>query len=276
MGGNVEHQIREDFYMLERELETEDPIALWLNEFGMGPIQTWEHRREDLDALRQIVSQDYRDLPALPSRLTVRSAQQLIQNQVIPHPDLFGPRLCGSSFRCSSDDFCNDRLVVVGNPYRLGAGRSMWGFSADLRETSRREFMIYLNTAHAPGAIEATLVHEVGHYLFRLMDGGLSKQHNPMLPTFVSHMNEQSELFCDSLVSLTAFLDCRRQSYAGLDCLQVDQLFRRIPELHQTIGPNYFIDFSDAAISHKWRLKYLLSLVHFSKLRSALLEVTGL
>jgi hypothetical protein len=255
--------------------ETEGVLSLWSEEFGIRPSQGSELRREHLAGLIQIAAQDYRNLPSLPSRSTIRSAQRLIGKQTIPHPGLFGPLLYRSTFQCSSDDFCNDRLVVVGYPYDSGAGRRMWGFSADLRDTSRGEFIIYLNTAHVPGAIEATLIHEVGHYLFRLMDGSSSKQHNPMLSTFASHMNEPSELFCDSLVSLLAFSECRKERYAGLNGAPINLVFQRIRELHQTIAPKCFIDLSDTAISSSWRLIYLSSLIHLCKLRSALLDVAG-
>jgi len=82
-------------------------------------------------------------------------------------------------------------------------------------------------------------------------------------------------MFCDSLVSLFAFRDCRKSWYAGLNGIPTDQVFRRVREFYRTISPNYFIDFSDTAISNKWRLAYLLWIVHWCKLRSAVLEVTG-
>jgi hypothetical protein len=255
--------------------ETESVLSIWSEEFGIRRSRASETWRELLDGLIQLAAQDYRNLPSLPSRLTIRSAQRLIRKQTIPHPGLFGPQLYRSTFQCSSDHFCNDRLVVVGYPYVSGAGRRMWGFSADLRDTSRGEFVIYLNTAHVPGAIETTLIHEVGHYLFRLMNGSSSKQHNPMLSTFAAHMNQPSELFCDSLVSLLAFSQCRKERYAGLNGAPINLVFRRVRELHRTIAPKCFIDLSDSAIFSSWRLIYLSSLVHLCKLRSALLDVAG-
>lgn len=272
MGPNNQVRNLQDLRTIKRD---EDTVSLWLDEFGIRSTRTREHLYEPLQAIRQIVSQDYRDLPALPAGPTLRLAQRLVGAQTLPHPDLFGPRLSGSSFSCSSDDFCNDRLAVTGAPYTSGAGRLMWGFSADLRDTSRQEFMIYLNTAHSSGAIETTLIHEVGHYLFRLMNGDRSKQHNPLFSTFVSHMNDESELFCDSLAAVLAYGDCGRRWYAGLNGVGADQLFRRVRELYRTIGPNYFIDLSDTKVSSEWRLIYLSALIHFCKLRSALLEVAG-
>jgi hypothetical protein len=256
----------------------EQGIALRLiDEIGIHADRSQKRHRENADELGMILFEDYRELSTLPTKSTLQLLDKLVRKHIVPRAARSGVALTHSSLQFSFYAMRNDRLVVVGSPYTLHAGRSIWGFSSDLRTEAGGDFVIYLNTAHAAGAIEATLAHEMGHYLFSAMHLGYCKTMHTLRPTFVSHMNTESELFCDSVVALLAFADFTDACKEGLNgATGIDQIVPHIDELQRAIAPEYRIDLLSTAVSCEWRLKYLASLVHFWKLRFALFEVTGI
>jgi hypothetical protein len=247
-----------------------------LDEIGMHADRSQKRQRENADELGLILSEDYRELATLPARSTVQLLDRLIRKHIVPRAARAGIPLTRSSLQFSFYAFHKDRLVVVGSPYSH-AGRSIWGFSSDLRTEAGGDFVIYLNTAHAAGAIEATLAHEIGHYLFSAMHLGYCKALNTMTPTFAAHMDAESEMFCDSVVALMAFADFTDAFKVGLNgVIGIDQILPHIADLQNALAPEYRIDLLSTTFSCELRLKYLSSLVHYWKLRFALLEVAGI
>ncbi|MGA6969989.1 MAG: hypothetical protein WBY93_00045 [Candidatus Binatus sp.] len=247
-----------------------------LDEVGIHADWGLKRHRENADELSMILFKDYRNLPTLPTRASLQLLDGLVRKHVVPRVARAGVPLTGSRLQFSFQASEKDRLVVVGSPYTINAGRSIWGFSSDLRTESGGDFVIYLNTAHAAGAIEATLAHEMGHYIFSAMHLGPCRSLHTMMPTFAAHMSAESEMFCDSVVALIGFEDVTDACKIGLNgALGMDQIVPDIVDLQRDITPEYRIDLTNAGLSSEWRLKYLSSLIHFWKLRFALLEVTG-
>ena len=96
-------------------------------------------------------------------------------------------------------------LELRSEPYRTGAGLSLRGFycRADVGEKSK--FVIFVNTAHHPGAVGATLGHELGHYIYGSLVGEKAAHTAFMEGAFANHLIEEDELFADSLVALAAY-----------------------------------------------------------------------
>src|SRR6202035_5152665 len=101
--------------------------------------------------------------------------------------------------------FGGRELELRAEPYLEGAGLALRGFFCRANVGAKSKFVIFLNTAHHPGAVIATFGHEIGHYIY----GSLVGERAPMAAflegTFSNHIHEEDELFADSLVAFSAY-----------------------------------------------------------------------
>ena len=138
--------------------------------------------------------------------------------------------------------------------------------------------LICVNTAHHPAAIGATFSHEMGHHLTaRLFDS--RKEHAQLLAytAYAEHLSDPEELAADILVSLGVFpgdtarkifmnAKTRRGSKAVIE-EPPDSIFTTVLKYMKT---RYGLSF-DSSLSSDQKLQYMAALVHFAKLRYALL-----
>ncbi len=194
---------------------------------------------------------------------TYGSLSDLGSPQLLGHlGKLFGPR----------------ELELRAEPYRTGAGLSLRGFycRADLGEKSK--FVIFVNTAHHPGAVGATLGHELGHFIYGSLVGEKAAHTAFMEGAFGNHLMEEDELFADSLVALAAYSPELIKKIGGVTHLKPgssDDLFNRIKDAYDMIGPRYDLDLAKGKMAAAWRVRYLTSMAHFFKLRCALYKSAG-
>jgi hypothetical protein len=154
-------------------------------------------------------------------------------------------------------------------------GLNMLGFY--VRKVGRSRLpLICVNTAHHPAAVGAAFSHEMGHHLVgRLFD--LRREHTQLLAStaYGDHLNNQEELAADVLVSLGVFPEAVAR-----------KIFAEKKDDHESDGgeishgvssavlkymqSRFALDFSDATGSAK-KLQYLAGMIHFAKLRQALL-----
>ena len=115
--------------------------------------------------LKRILSTDYMEVPALPQKPLLKELAEVVEKDIKQHiptygnlSDLGSPQLLGHLGKL----FGPRELELRAEPYRTGAGLSLRGFycRADVGEKSK--FVIFVNTAHHPGAVGATLGHELG------------------------------------------------------------------------------------------------------------------
>ena len=138
--------------------------------------------------------------------------------------------------------------------------------------------LICVNTAHHPAAIGAAFSHEMGHHLTRrLFDS--RKEHTQFLAytAYREHLDDPEELAADILVGLGVFPETiarqifmkprkgRPSKYAAEElphsvCATVLKYFEA----------RYGLSFGKPPLSTK-RLQYLAAVIHFAKLRRALL-----
>jgi len=143
--------------------------------------------------------------------------------------------------------------------------------------------LICVNTAHHPAAVGAAFSHEMGHHLIgRLFD---SRKDHARFLTYTSygeHLDDPEELAADVLVSLGVFpAPIARKMFmqsdngiaakdpAGEISSAVSESILKYFELR------YGLNFSDPLPSAK-KLQYLAALIHFAKLRRALLIEYGI
>jgi hypothetical protein len=138
--------------------------------------------------------------------------------------------------------------------------------------------LICVNTAHHPAAIGATFSHEMGHHLVsRLFD---SHEDHAQLLTYTAygeHLDEPEELAADILVSLGVFPEAMARNIflKPVNGKQSKVAAVELPDSVSTKVLKYFegrfgLSFG-APLPVSKRLQYLAAVVHFSKLRRALL-----
>ncbi len=143
--------------------------------------------------------------------------------------------------------------------------------------------LICVNTAHHPAAVGAAFSHEMGHHLIgRLFD---SRKDHARFLTYTSygeHLQDPEELAADVLVSLGVFPApiARRmlmQSEKGTaPKVSPAEISSAVSEsMLEYFALRYGLNFSDPLPSAK-KLQYLAALIHFAKLRRALLTEYGI
>jgi len=133
--------------------------------------------------------------------------------------------------------------------------------------------LIYLNTAHHPAAVGATFCHEIGHHLaLNLL------QHPDERPVhfffdaaYSSHLDDPVELTADVLVSIAAYPKAAARKMFSAEIAAPHQVSaRNLDKLLAYLRSGWGIDFEGPRQSGH-HLIYLAGMVHYAKLRRALL-----
>ena len=164
---------------------------------------------------------------------------------------------------------------------RGAEGLALLGFYVREMGSSRLP-LICVNTAHHPAAIGAAFSHEMGHHLVgRLFDS--QKPHGQLLTytAYGEHLDDPEELAADILVSLGVFPEAIARKIflkSGKGSQSGDAA--EIPGSVSAKVLKYFEDqfglTFGAELPCTKKLHYLAGLVHFTKLRGALLTEYGI
>jgi hypothetical protein len=156
-------------------------------------------------------------------------------------------------------------------------GLSLLGFYVEKIDQVRRRPMIFVNTAHHPAVVGVALDHEMGHHLTTQIFGASERVHLLSQTGFDEHLSEPSELAADTLVSLgmlpapvarKIFRNPKRtQGHSRSD--EVSE--PAYAELLEYIANRYGFRLEQIRGS-KQRFQALAGLVHYTKLRRALLD----
>ena len=191
------------------------------------------------------------------------------------------PRLNAESVRLVSPTEFTRLWSRLGVQFQLtklsGAeGLALLGFYVREMGGSRLP-LICVNTAHHPAAIGAAFSHEMGHHLVgRLFDS--SKQHAQLLTdtAYEEHLDDPEELAADILVSLGVFPEgiARRifsKSFNGKQRSAAAELPDSVtPKVLKYFEGRFGLTFGGQLPATK-KLHYLAGVIHFTKLRRALL-----
>lgn len=231
--------------------------------------------------LKKILSADYMDVPALPSKPLLKELARIVETDIKQHiptygtlSDLASPQLLGHLGKL----FGPRELELRAEPYRTGAGLSLRGFYCRAAVGEKHKFVIFVNTAHHPGAVGATLGHELGHFIYGSLVGEKAAHTAFMEGAFANHLVEEDELFSDSLVALAAYSPETIKKLGGITHLKPgssDNLFNSLKYAYQKIGTTYDLDLAKGKMAAAWRVRYLTSMAHFFKLRGALYKYAG-
>ena len=161
---------------------------------------------------------------------------------------------------------------------RTGAeGMALRGFYVNKLQEVLKRPLIYVNTAHHPVAVSTTFCHELGHHLAAdILRPRDQKVHLFLDVDYAEHMNDPGELAADVLVSLAGYpkpvaVKIFSQAWArGLVASTKTLSDAAFNEIHAHLKRVYGLNLS-AGISPRQRLNYLSGMIHYAKLRWALL-----
>ena len=232
--------------------------------------------RSAAEEIRFLEQHDYaRPLRRAFGRAEVREIVAEAKSTVWPH-------LNDESVKLVSPTEFTRRWAGLGVQFRLaklgGAeGLALLGFYVRKMGKSRLP-LICVNTAHHPAAVGAAFSHEMGHHLTGMLFDS-RKVHTQMLTytAYGEHLSDPEELAADILVSLGVFPEAiarriflrpekRIPSKPGA-CELPDSVSARVLKYFEG---RYGLSFRKHLQTTK-KLQYLAAVIHFAKLRNALL-----
>jgi hypothetical protein len=144
---------------------------------------------------------------------------------------------------------------------------------AGLTKDRHKGGLIYLNTAHHPAAVGATFCHEIGHHLaLELVQHAEERPvHYFFDAAYSSHLDDPVELIADVLVSFAAYPKATARKMFGSELPAIKDLSGgNLEQLLDYLKTGWGIDFRGLR-QPGHHLVYLAGMVHYAKLRSALL-----
>jgi hypothetical protein len=242
------------------------------SQVGRDEIDAWKKPQKEL---RELARRDY--VRVMRRTLDYRSLCAIIDEVKEIWPELnckqFRPKPLNHLAAISS----GLRIHLQATPYLGPEGMALRGFYVEKTPKVLKHPLIYLNTAHHPGAVQATFMHEIGHHVAEKVTGSASTGvHYFFNSAHRDHLHQPAELAADMLVSLAAYPEplARRIFAKPWDWGLVarvnhlpDREFARIRKhLRNLLG----FDFG-ASLPPGQCLNYLTGMVHYAKLRWALL-----
>jgi hypothetical protein len=162
-------------------------------------------------------------------------------------------------------------------PYEGDEGMSLRGFYVTRRKGMLKRPLIYVNTAHHPLAVSATFCHEVGHHVSAGLFGlDAEPVHFFFDADYNGHLEDPSELAADVVVSIAAYPEpIARAIFAtpwnwGLVARAKNLPEAALTDVRQRLKSVYGFDLMERIPANQ-QLHYLLGMIHYAKLRWALL-----
>lgn len=141
--------------------------------------------------------------------------------------------------------------------------------------------VICINTAHHPLMVGAAFDHEMGHHLTaQIFDSRGEAAHFLSYTGYAAHLSEPAELAADVMVSLAGYPQAQARALfdqRGKARGANDRELSGLPfeKAVKYVAMRYGLDFR-AQFSTEKKLQCLVALIHYTKLRQALLEEYGI
>lgn len=232
-----------------------------------------------LTDLKRVLLADYAQAPGRPDVALIRELGQIVERETKLLPSFWRIVDNRTLLGLLTQTYGPREIEVRARPYRSGAGLALRGFFVRTEIGEAPKFVIFLNTAHPAGAVATTFGHELGHYMY----GSLVGEEAPMIAFmeggFASHLGNKSEFFADSFVALAAYnrdllekIAPAHEAHPGTPAAFMRQLNR----VYRLLGERFDLDLGPGPLRAASRVRYLTSMIHFFKMRRALLEYAGL
>lgn len=253
-------------------------IAKLLNELQISLLAVNSQLLNKVTDLKQVLATDYREVPGMPANPLVKELSRIIELDIKPH------------FNGMSDSWNNEHLLrhleetygpheieVRAEPYRRGSGLALRGFFCRAEVSQKSKFLIFLNSAHPPAVVAATAGHELGHYIYGSLVGENSTFNAFIEGCFARHLADESELFADCMVALSAYDHQTLQRISAIDgSLHPDGWIGLFKEIHHMVDSRFELKLSPKRLATVCRVSYVTAMIHFFKLRRAVFQRTGI
>jgi len=231
----------------------------------------WRARLRDL---RRILARDY--------RATVRSLHRsgrLPVREFVRETGRYFPAMNRKALQF--DKAMRDQVVQLGVALRMEEAPERRSLRAFYHRDGRHGPLIWLNVAHLPGAVAASFGHELGHWFReRMLGPGTEEPPRAFFNAdFADHLRRPEELFADLFPVIAAYPTniAERVFPTGSWPQRLRKMTRldrgTLARLRAHLGSNYGFDIEQRL---DWepprRFYYVTSMLHFARLRWALLE----
>ena len=237
---------------------------------GAKELAAWKRPQDDI---RRLSQRNYST--CLRQRLSFEQITEMARRarDIWPHfnQEVLGP---------PSKQFFSRAADALQLHLKAARYRSMalYGFYVDRATTALTKPLIFVNSSHHALAMGTTFCHEVGHHFYTeiakpKVSKGISFYFDA---AYNEHLHDKNELLADVVVSLagyprpaavTIFDKTQRKKIAQTG--GVDRIL--IQRIRDHIGGSYGFDFP-AALSPHQNLQYLAGMLHYAKLRAAVLQ----
>lgn len=230
-----------------------------------------------LTDLKRILSEDYREASRMLPGDLVRVLADVVERQIRPLAKSLNFWQDARLLKRLQRTLGSSEIEVRARPYRGGAGLALRGFSCHAELDGGRKFVIFLNSAHLPAAVAATFGHELGHYVYASVVDERRDGRTRMEATFADHLYDRREFFADSLVALAAYeYDSIKRLVAASPDDDSADFIATVRGVYEEVRTRFAVDLGAPQLKAVNRMRYLTSMVHFFKVRRALLENHGL
>jgi hypothetical protein len=245
--------------------------------------RTYETAEQKIDSSKKATD----DIERLVGHDYARSLQRrLPYRELLKLEDAFRDRLPG--FNCEVMGMMPiEQLAAIAaslnvyfeaTPYGGDAGLALRGFYLPRKEGLLECPLIYLNTAHHPLAVSATFCHEVAHHMRAqvLPPADEREVHFCVDANYAFHLEEPNELAADAMVSIAGYpKPIARKIFAtpgewGLVAKAKDVTEAALTEVRRHLKEAYGFDVMEGVPENR-KLNYLSGMIHFARLRWALL-----
>jgi hypothetical protein len=239
---------------------------------GAKELEAWKEPHVEI---RKLAQMDYGD--SLRRQLTVGEVKELVSRATDIWPQFNQAIIGPPSEKVLSRTAGALRLHLKSAPY---TSLALYGFYVDPSQTSLQKPLIYVNSAHHELAIGTAFCHEVGHHfcneISRPKATGLRFYFDA---AYGEHLRDRGELAADIIVSLAgypqqaaeAMLPATKPKRGARNGLN-DAVFSAI---RSHLKKSYGFDFSSKLLPGQ-NLQYLAGMIHYAKLRMALLQEYGI
>ena len=163
-------------------------------------------------------------------------------------------------------------------PYVQHNGLALRGFYVTGSPGYLKRPLIFVNTAHPQLPAQTTFVHELGHHVASENLGLQAAAVNYFFDAEYSrHLSDRAELAADVTVSLAGYpANVARRIFAtpwnwGLVARATNLTVAAFTEVRRHLKKSYRFDLQLKQIPEDQRLRYLAGMIHYAKLRWALL-----
>ncbi len=247
------------------------------DERGREQLKAWSNPARDLTRLAE---RDY--VRSLRSRISYRELIEIVAAGSKVWPKLnraqMRPLPANGFEQAVSPVISKLRIHLKIAPYQGPGGLALRGFYLEKREGLLRQPLIYVNSAHIPVVMTSTFFHEVGHHLTsQVFEKQRDGVHFFFDADYASHLNDPMELGADVLASLAGYPSrVARKLFEvpwnwGLAAKTGNLTEEVFANVHEHVQRHFRFNLHAANLPAAQRLNYLAGIIHYAKLRWALL-----